>query len=77
MTLFDILILNREFIARLRSAGGSINDIDYIDLFLDYNKMASSGLKVSYIVSTLSSKYSISQRTIYSVIKRFKNPLQL
>lgn len=77
MTLFDILILNREFIARLRNAGGSINDIDYIDLFLDYNKMASSGLKISYIVSTLSSKYNISQRTIYSVIKRFKNPLQL
>lgn len=76
MTLFDILNLNREFLARLRDAGGRLDDIDYLDLFTDFNRIVADGEKVSYAVSALALKYGISQRSIYSIIRRFKNPLQ-
>lgn len=76
MTLFDILNLNREFLQRLRDAGGRIDDIDYLDLFRDFLQMTSNGEKVSYAVSALAVKYGVSQRSIYSIIRRFKNPLQ-
>ena len=76
MTLFDILNLNREFLGSLRNAGGRLDDIDYLDLFSDFNRMVADGEKVSYAISTLALKYRVSQRSIYSIISRFRNPLQ-
>lgn len=76
MTLFDILNLNREFLRRLRDAGGRLDDIDHLDLFSDFNRMVADGEKVSYAVSSLALKYGLSQRSVYSIIRRFRNPLQ-
>lgn len=77
MTLFDILFLNREFLARLRDAGGRLDDIDHLGLFADFRRMVTEGEKVSYAVSSLALKYGVSQRSVYSIVSRFRNPLQL
>ncbi len=76
MTLFDMLNLNHEFLHRLRDAGARLDDIDHLDLFVEYCNMIQSGQKVSYVVSFLSDKYEISVRSIYSIIARLKKPLQ-
>lgn len=76
MTLFDALNLNHEFLGRLRDAGGRIDDIDYLELFEEFRNIVATGDKVSFAVSALALKYGVSQRTIYSIIKRFKKPLQ-
>ncbi|MCE2616115.1 hypothetical protein [Phocaeicola oris] len=71
MTLFEILYFNRELIKRLQSVGFKPNDCRYIDLYNDYVRMYNQGDKVTYIVSSLSEKYKVSERKIYSIIKRF------
>lgn len=73
MTIFEILKLNRELISRFRHVGIRLEDVDYIDLFVDYKKMVSEGDKVSYAIACLASNYRISERKVYSLIKRFQS----
>ena len=71
MTLFEILNFNRELIKRLQSVGFKPDDCRYIELYNDYERMHKQGDKVTYIMSSLSEKYAVSERKIYSIIKRF------
>ena len=71
MTLFEILNFNRELLNKLFSIGFKLEDCHYIDLYSDYERMKADGEKVTYIVTHLSSKYGISERKVYEVIKRF------
>ena len=70
MKIIDILKFNRELIKRLREAGISLKDERYIDLYNDYTELRRHGEKVSYIVLVLSTRYAVSERTVYSLIKR-------
>ena len=70
MKIIDILKINRELIKRLRDAGIRLKDEQYIDLYNDYTKLYQHGEKVSYIVLVLSIRYAVSERTVYSLIKR-------
>ena len=70
MKIIDILKFNRELIKRLRDAGIRLKDEQYIDLYNDYTKLYQHGEKVSYIVLVLSIRYAVSERTVYSLIKR-------
>jgi len=72
MTLFEILNFNRELLKRLVSLGFKPDDCRYIELYGDYERMREEGDKVTYIVSVLSEKYGVSERKIYSIIKRFR-----
>ena len=70
MKIIDILKFNRELIKRLREAGIRLKDERYIDLCNDYTELRRHGEKVSYIVLVLSTRYAVSERTVYSLIKR-------
>lgn len=71
MTLFEILNFNRELLKRLVSLGFKTDDCQYIELYRDYIRMRNSGDKVTYIVSFLAERYKVSERKVYSIIKRF------
>lgn len=66
MKVFEILNFNREPLKRLQQAG-----IEYIDLYNDYRVMLGGGEKVSYIVATLADRYHVSERKVYTLIKRY------
>lgn len=71
MKVFEILKFNREILGRLRSMGLRMEDCDYIGLYQEYEEMYSRGEKVTYIVSHLVEKYSVCERKVYEIIKRF------
>lgn len=73
MTIFEVLKFNRELLNRIRQSGIRLEDTDYIDLFVDYNNMVTAGDKVSYAVAYLATNYHISERKVYSLIKRFQS----
>lgn len=77
MKIIDILKFNRELIKRLRDAGIRLKDEQYIDLYNDYTKLYQHGEKVSYIVLVLSTRYAVSDRTVYSLVKRFNSECNL
>ena len=47
------------------------DDCKFIDLYADYKRMHSEGERTTYIVTVLSERYGVSERKIYSIIKRF------
>lgn len=53
------------------------DDVQYIELYNEYNKLQTNGEKVSYIVATLSLRYGISERKVYDLSKRFKTDCNL
>ena len=54
-----------------------MEDVEYIDLFNEYLALVTQGEKVSYIVATLADKYTISERKVYDLIRRFKSDCNL
>lgn len=77
MKIIDVLKFNRELIKRLRIVGIRLEDEQFVDLYTDYTVMRQGGEKVSYIVAVLADRYVISERTVYSLIKRFSSECDL
>lgn len=73
MKIIEILKFNRELLKRLQTAGIRLEDAKYIDLYGEYTDMLDRGEKVSYTVALLADKYSVSERKVYSLIKRFQS----
>ena len=73
MKIREVLKFNRELIKRLKIAGIRLEDEEFVDLYTDYTTLLSRGEKVSYIVARLSDKYAVSERKVYTLIKRFKS----
>lgn len=73
MKVIEILNFNRELLKKLQDAGIRLEDCRYVDLYSDYVKLLDQGEKVSYIVAILADKYSISERKVYLLIKRFQS----
>lgn len=71
MTLFEILNFNKELIKRINQAGIRPDDCNFVELYTEYLEMKKKGEKVTYIVTLLSEKYHVSERKIYTIIKRF------
>ena len=77
MKIIEIVKINRELLKNLHTAGVRMEDAEYINLYADYHKLKENGEKVSYIVAVLSDCYSVSERTVYSLIKRFSSECNL
>lgn len=77
MQIIEVLKFNRELIKRLKIAGIRLEDEEFVDLYTDYTTLLNHGEKVSYIVAMLSDKYSVSERKVYMLIKRFKSDCKL
>lgn len=75
MTLFEALKFNREPLEMLISLGGKQDDLRFIDLYTEYEVMKKQGEKTTYAVAFLANKYSVSERKVYDVIKRFGKAL--
>ncbi len=73
MKVIEILNFNRELLKRLQASGIRLGDARYIDLYSDYIRMLDQGEKVSYAVAVLSEKYLVSERKVYTLVKRFQS----
>ena len=77
MKVIEILNLNKELLKKFQTAGIRMEDVEYIDLFNEYLALVTQGEKVSYIVATLADKYTICERKVYDLIRRFKTDCNL
>lgn len=77
MKVIELLNFNRELLKKLQAAGIRLEDARYIDLYMDYMRLLKHGEKVSYVVAVLSEKYSVSERKVYALVKRFQSDCNL
>lgn len=73
MKVIEILKFNKEILKRLQQVGIRLDDARYIDLYYDFEEMTGSGDKVSYAVAVLADRYSVSERKVYALLKRFRS----
>ena len=73
MKVIEILNFNRELLAKLLESGIRLEDVRYVNLYTDYFRLPEAGGKVTYIVAVLAEQYSISERKVYDLIKRFQS----
>ncbi|MBR0166130.1 MAG: hypothetical protein IJQ13_04550 [Prevotella sp.] len=71
MKVIEIMKLGRNFLEMLQNSCIRMNDMKYIEMYEEYEAMVSIGEKISYVATTLSNKYRISERQFYYLIKRF------
>ena len=71
MKVIEALKLNKEVLLRMQDMGIRLEDCNYVDLFNDYEEMKAKGFKITYIVTILSDIYHISERKVYSLLRKF------
>ncbi len=71
MTLFEALIFNRVPLEMLMRLGGKLDDVRYTGLYSEFMKMKNKGEKTTYAVAYLADEYSVCERKVYDLIKRF------
>jgi hypothetical protein len=72
MRIFDVLSFSRDFLESLIREGIRIEDCRYVDMYREYTRMADAGEKGTYIVSVLTEKYGVSERTFFNVKRRLE-----
>lgn len=50
-----------------------MEDVQYIELYNDYNRLLDEGEKVSYIVAVLAERYNVCERKVYTLIKQLQS----
>ena len=50
-----------------------MEDVQYIELYNDYNRLLDEGEKVSYIVAVLAERYNVCERKVYTLNKRLQS----
>lgn len=73
MTQYEALKLLSGVIESLELAGVRPSDHRYLRLFEDFREAEQRGEKVVYIVATLATKYGVSEKTVYNVLRRLKS----
>lgn len=71
MKVIEILKLGQNIAKALQGSCIKLSDFKYIDLYDEYVSIIGSGAKSTYAVAMLSEKYSISERQVYYLIKKF------
>lgn len=75
MTLFEALKFNSVPLENLENNGYKRGDLRFLSLYSEYLAMKGCGEKTTYSVLYLANKYSICERKVYDVIRRFGKTL--
>lgn len=70
MIVLELIKAYKKLIEIMEINHIKVNDIRLIPLMAEWEDMIHEGYKRTYIISHLSQKYKISERTIYLAIKR-------
>lgn len=77
MNAYEFLSTHRSVLEQLQTLPVSPADVRYIDLYRDYMRLTDEGHKKIYILQYLSDEYSVDERTIYRVIKKFSTKVDI
>lgn len=77
MTKYEILKASASVCKVLADNGVSPSDYKFVSLVEEYNRLKGEGHKYAYIVFYLSQQYDIGETTVYRIIKRLGEEINL
>lgn len=77
MILIELIKISRDILKTLSDFDIKTDDVKYVDLYCDYEKMVNRGEKVTYIVELLAQRYDVSTAKVYRIIRKFKRAVKV
>jgi hypothetical protein len=77
MKVVEILQIGQNLLEMLQKSCIKVSDVKYIGMYEEYSDMVANGNKISYIAAVLSTKYNISERQFFYIIKRFEQDCKI
>lgn len=77
MNAFELLTIHRNVLELMSSVSIEVGDVKYIGMYKEYRHMVDDGHKMTYIVQYLSDEYGVGESTVYRVIKKFSEDVEL
>ena len=71
MKVVEVLKLSRSIIDTLQKSCIKMDDIRYLPMYDEYQRMVKAGCKKSSAIATLVDVFHISERQVYYVVKKF------
>lgn len=75
MTREEVVRFSKELMQKLQECDVKLDDWRYVGMLDDYRDMKSEGVKCTAIVAILAERYGLSERQVYNVLKRMKEPV--
>lgn len=75
MKVYELLSFNKELLFKIHIAGLKVDDYKYVNLYTEYLHLKNEGEKVTYIINHLSDKYAVSERQVYSIVRRMQKEI--
>ncbi len=77
MNAFELLTIHRNVLELMSTASIEVGDVKYIEMYKEYRGMMDKGHKMTYIVQYLSDEYGVGESTVYRVIKKFSEDVEI
>ena len=77
MNAFELLTIHRNVLEIMSTASIEVGDVKYIEMYKEYRGMMDKGHKMTYIVQYLSDEYGVGESTVYRVIKKFSEDVEI
>lgn len=71
MKVGEVVELTGEMLKQLHGFGIKTDDYKYLQMYEELTRLVSSGFKTTYAVSVVADKFSVCERTVYKVMRRF------
>lgn len=75
MTRGEVVRFSKELMQKLQQCDVKLDDWKYVDLLDDYREMVAKGVKRSAVAVILAERYKMSERQVYNVLRRMKEPV--
>ncbi|MBM6759667.1 hypothetical protein [Bacteroides mediterraneensis] len=77
MNVYEFLNTHKGVMEQLQSLPVQPSDVRYLELYKEYNRLMKEGHKKTYVLQYLSDEYSVDERTIYRVVKKFSTEVDI
>lgn len=77
MNVYEFLNTHKGVMEQLQSLPVQPSDVRYLELYKEYNRLMKEGHKKTYVLQYLSDEYSVDERTIYRVVRKFSTEVDM
>lgn len=77
MTVYDLIKVYEGPMNVLNDAKVNTSTVRYIELYKEYMRLNGEGHKQTYIVDYLMERFSVGQATVYRVIRKFSEQVDV
>lgn len=77
MKVYEFIKMNSFAFKAAKQNKIGLENLDYISMYDDWERLSKEGHKASYISYYLSQQYNISERTFFRIIRRMKSEIKL